>query len=153
MVRDFNWMLQQLSSSSDEHLKKLGRNWSDYIKNKTWIVFQNDFWTLPMDFSYMASINSTLYKQLAEAKLVIFKGDLNYRKLFGEKNWDPITSVDEALQNFNPTKLCTLRTIKADIVCGLSKGVAEKTEAINSKWMEIGDYGLIQFCDKIVPIK
>lgn len=153
MVRDFYWMLQKLCTSSDIYLKKLGQNWTDYIKNKTWVVFQNDFWTLPMDFSYMASVNPILYKQLAEAKLVIFKGDLNYRKLFGEKNWDPVTAVDDALQNFNPTKLCTLRTIKADIVCGLAKGVAEKTEAINSKWMEIGDYGLIQFSDKVVQIK
>lgn len=98
----------------------------------------------------MTKYDKNLYKKLAEAKLVIFKGDLNYRKLFGEKNWDPTTPVDVALQNFHPTKLCALRTIKADIVCGLKPGVAEKMEAKDPEWMEKGDWGLMQFSDKIV---
>lgn len=84
--------------------------------------------------------------------MLLFSGDLNYRKLFGEKNWDPATSIDEGLQNFHPTKLCILRTIKADIVCGLKEGVAEKTEESDPKWMETGNWGLIQFSDKKVPI-
>lgn len=77
---------------------------------------------------------------------------MNYRKLFGETNWDPTTPINVGLQEFNPSKLCILRTIKADIVCGLEKGIAEKTEQIEPKWMETGNWGLIQFSEKIVPI-
>lgn len=77
---------------------------------------------------------------------------MNYRKLFGEINWDPATPIDVGLRNFHPTKLCILRTIKADIVCGLKEGLAEDIEAKDQKWMENGDWGLIQFSNKVVAI-
>ncbi|CAH1179474.1 unnamed protein product [Phaedon cochleariae] len=153
MTHDFHWMLQQLKSHENHVLQNLGERWQSYIDNGTWLIVESDFWTLPFDYTYMARVDQNLYKQLAEAKLAIFKGDLNYRKLFGEKNWDPTTSVDQALQNFNPTKLAILRTIKADIVCGLEEGIAEKIEAEDPKWMETGNWGLIQYSNKIVEIK
>lgn len=152
MTTDFWWAINQLRMSSDQYLKTLGEKWKNYVNNGLWVVVEDDFWTLPVDFSYMRDVKPELYKKLAQAKLAIFKGDLNYRKLFGEKNWDPTTPIDEALQNFNPTKLCTLRTVKADIVCGLPQGLAEKMETISEKWMETGDYGLIQFSKKIVKV-
>lgn len=123
------------------------------MTNNKWEIVQSSFWTLPFEFTYMPKVDSSLYRQLAEAKAAIFKGDLNYRKLFGERNWDPATPIDDALQGFNPTKLCILRTVKADIVCGLAEGVAEKIEAQDPKWMETGNWGLIQFTDKIVPVE
>ncbi|KAJ3662135.1 hypothetical protein Zmor_006494 [Zophobas morio] len=152
MTHDFFWTLDQLKNNTNEYLRKLGEKWTNYVNTNKWILVENDFWTLPVDFSVMRDVNRSLYKKLAEADLVIFKGDLNYRKLFGEINWDPTTPIERGLQNFHPSKLCTLRTIKADIVCGLAAGIAEKVEAVNEKWMETGDYGLIQFCEKIVPI-
>nr|CAI5855184.1 unnamed protein product [Callosobruchus analis] len=79
-------------------------------------------------------------------------GDLNYRRLFGEKNWNPATLVEQGLQGFHPSKLAILRTIKADIVCGLPHGLAEKIEKQDPKWMETGDWGLIQYCGQTETI-
>lgn len=152
MTQDFHWTIYQLAFSGEPILMKLSEKWKNYLKDGLWNIVENDFWTYPVTFQSMRDAKPSLYKQLAKAKLAIFKGDLNYRKFFGEINWDPTTPIDEALQNFNPTKLCTLRTIKADIVCGLDEGVAEKIEAINEKWMETGEYGLIQFSDKVVKL-
>lgn len=67
-------------------------------------------------------------------------------------NWDPATPIDVGLQNFHPSKLCILRTIKADIVCGLKEGLAEKIEKLDSQWMDTGNWGLIQYSNKIVNI-
>lgn len=152
MKHDFFWMLDQLKNSSNENLKKIGHRWADHISNKKWTIHISDFWTLPFDYTHMPKVDPDLYKQLAQAKAVFFKGDLNYRKLFGELNWDPTTPVDQGLQNFNPTNLCIMRTIKADIVCGIRKGIAEELSAKDEKWMEKGEYGLIQFSNKIVSI-
>ncbi|KAJ8929613.1 hypothetical protein NQ314_017683 [Rhamnusium bicolor] len=126
MTHDFNWTLEQLKESENQTLQELSERWTQYLQNGTWSIVESDFWTLPFDYTDMAKVDPKLYKQLAGAKAVFFKGDLNYRKLFGEKNWDPVTSVDDGLQNFHPTALCIIRTNKADIVCGLKEGVAEK---------------------------
>ena len=49
---------------------------------------------------------------------------------------------------FLPTNLCTLRTVKADLICGLQPGQAEKLFAKDSSWMVTGDFGVIQYTSK-----
>lgn len=146
---DLKYTIDRLKSSSDEKLQILGRRWDDYLSRGVFTVEEHDFWTLPVTFSTMDTVDPLLYGKLSEAKLAIFKGDLNYRKLFGEKNWDPTTPVEVALEGFHPTKLCTLRTLKADIICGLREGAAAETEAKDQDWMTTGKYGVIQFCDRV----
>lgn len=149
MKPDLIWFLEQLNNNENSVLKKLGQRWTNNFSKKIWTVEVHDFWTLPIDFSSMAKHDRKLYKKLSEAKLVIFKGDLNYRKLLGEINWDPVTPFKEALCGFNPTKLCTLRTLKADIICNLKPGLSELMESKDEQWLISGNYGVIQFCDKI----
>lgn len=163
---DLKWLIEQLRDNKNETLRILGQRWHEYLsKGKTkntknmfyfsfaclgvFTVEEHNFWTLPVTFSTMDAIDPDLYRKLAEAKLAIFKGDLNYRKLFGEKNWNPTTPVETALEGFHPTKLCTLRTLKADMICGLKDGVAEQTELKDQDWLITGKYGVIQFCDKV----
>ncbi|XP_030752701.1 damage-control phosphatase ARMT1-like isoform X1 [Sitophilus oryzae] len=153
MEHDVYWTLDKLKQHSNESLQVLATRWYDYLTNGQWEIVSSSFWTLPYEFKFMKDFEPQLYKKLSEAKLIFFKGDLNYRKLFGEINWDPVTSVDEALQGFHPSKLCALRTIKADIVAGLKEGIAEELDKKDPKWMETGEYGLIQFSEKIVKIQ
>nr|CAI5834699.1 unnamed protein product [Callosobruchus analis] len=152
MVFDLYWMLHQMKKLDDKYIKPLGDKWSAYIEDGIWKVIESDFWTLPFSYSHMKKIDPDLYNELARYKVVFFKGDLNYRKLFGEKNWNPSTLVETGLQGFHPSRLAILRTIKSDVVCGLPEGVAEKIEEQDPKWMEKGDWGLIQYCGWIRPI-
>ena len=46
----------------------------------------------------MESSDPQLYEALKEANIVIFKGDLNYRKLVGDINWETTTTFKAALQ-------------------------------------------------------
>lgn len=62
----------------------------------------------------------------------------------GDINWDPTTDFTTALRTFRPTNVCALRTIKADTVSGLKTGVSERLTETYPKWMETGEYGLIQ---------
>lgn len=152
MTDDLKWLIEQLKNHNNETVRILGQRWYDYLARGVWSVEEHSFWTLPVTFKTMDTIDPDLYKKLAQAKFAIFKGDLNYRKLFGEKNWNPTTDVETALEGFHPTKLCTLRTLKADIVCGLKQGVIEETEAKDQDWMISGKYGVIQYSDKIRSI-
>lgn len=105
---------------------------------------EESYWTEPYDYAEMKNVNPTLYNKISEAFLVIFKGDLNYRKLMGDVNWVYTTDFLEALRGFRPTNLVTLRTIKADVCCGLPPGKAESLKKVEPNWMETGRYGLIQ---------
>jgi hypothetical protein len=79
---------------------------------------------------------------------VIIKGDLNYRKLLADINWEPTTIFRIALNFFLPTNLCSLRTVKADLICGLTPGHYEDLWEKDEKWMSTGQYGTIQFVSK-----
>lgn len=101
------------------------------------------FWTEPYDFSEMKIQSPKLYEKLSEATLVMFKGDLNYRKLLGDINWDYTTDLKTALRGFQPTNIVTLRTIKADLIVGLSHEKVDKLFSKQEDWMITGQYGLI----------
>ncbi|XP_039440605.1 damage-control phosphatase ARMT1-like [Culex pipiens pallens] len=108
----------------------------------------NNFWTSPYEFCRMGEINPELYEELSRSDLVIFKGDLNYRKLLGDYNFPHSTPFRESLRGFTPTNLCTLRTVKADLISGLEEGLSEKLTAKDPRWMTTGEYGVIQFSHK-----
>lgn len=146
-INDLRWTIRHLISSEHPHLKKIGIRWNKYIREKNWMLEDDSFWTYPVDYTYMESLKPELYERLKKAKMVIFKGDLNYRKLFGEKNWESTTPPTVAKQNFSPTKWCVLRTLKSDIICGLKKGVAEKLDETQPDWLVSGAYGVIQFSE------
>ena len=93
----------------------------------------------------MKQKDAKLYQELADADLVIFKGDLNYRKLVGDRDWKVTTDFKASLLGFTPAPLVTLRTIKAETVTGLKEEDAERARAANPDWMVTGDFAVVQF--------
>ncbi|XP_048000016.1 damage-control phosphatase ARMT1-like isoform X2 [Leguminivora glycinivorella] len=141
------------TSVTSAELKALGKKFQRYYEDGVFVVSCEDFWTSPHVFKDMKKYDYWLYRKLQYAVAVLFKGDLNYRKLLGEKNVPPITPLLQALQGFQPAPLIACRTVKCDLICGLKKGRAEQLFKIDPKWMQTGDYGVIQFCPKAEPLK
>jgi hypothetical protein len=101
----------------------------------------------------MNQVSPDLYHQLSGMDLVLFKGDLNYRKLVGDLKWDVSVSLETALRGFIPTNIIILRTLKADVVVGIEdENVLRKIERkeLVDNWMISGDYAVIQFFSKDV---
>lgn len=96
----------------------------------------------------MKEVNPTLYNELSKSSLIIFKGDLNYRKLLGDFNWNYAENFQTCLRGFEPTNLVTLRTVKGDLICGLKEGIAEELTLKNSDWMFTGEFAVIQFINQ-----
>lgn len=88
--------------------------------------------------------NPALYNKLGEAVLVIFKGDLNYCKLMGDIRWKFSTSFSEALREFCPANLVSLRTIKSDVCVGLSDETVRSLFQEDTNWTNTGRFGIIQ---------
>ena len=145
---DIDWTLDQLATSNDEFLARIGKLWKDRFINKTFSVFHNNFWTLPYDYVQMQSEAPGLYKELGKSNLILFKGDLNYRKLARDRKWNPTTPFDTALDQFQPAPLVALRTLKCDLVVGLKPGQAEEAQRKSEKWMLTGDFGVVQYLDR-----
>ena len=141
---DWLWTLMQLASSSSDTLVKLATRWQQYLANEIWTYQAHDFWCSPYDYTLMKATAPELYSKLSQADLILFKGDLNYRKLTGDLKWNVTVPFDAALRGFHPAPLCALRTMKCDLAVGLREGQAEEAEKADKKWMLSGSYAVIQ---------
>ncbi|KPM05123.1 UPF0364 protein C6orf211-like protein [Sarcoptes scabiei] len=151
MKSDLNWLLDFLDQKGDQfpELRQLSTEFQNNFSKGIWKIQEEDFWTTPHDFSQMLTISPDLYRNLSESDLIIFKGDLNYRKLVGDLQWSLDTEFKRSLRNFQPkTAICSLRTIKADVVVGIkNKETLERVKGLPSDWMLTGEYALISFLD------
>lgn len=104
-------------------------------------VSADPFWTSPLPGWAMPD---ALTAVLAEAALVLVKGDANYRRLLGDRHW-PHTTPFAEVTAYAPAPLAALRTLKSEVVVGLAPGVGERTAARDPEWMVDGRWGVIQF--------
>ncbi|CAG8575746.1 10814_t:CDS:2, partial [Scutellospora calospora] len=126
--KDFNWILQTLqsedffSSTSEmekSFLKKLATRLQSYVSNSQLILTSDYFWTSPYAYWHLAEKAPDLYVDLCTSNLLIFKGDLNYRKLVYDCKWKINTQFEEAIGPLAGMKgsppVLALRTCKADV--------------------------------------
>lgn len=146
---DFLWTVKECASSDDTAVRDLGKRWQQRLDEGTFVIVNKAYWTYGNDYAAMQKQDLDLYRYLSESSLIIFKGDLNYRKLVGDRSWPTTTTFSEALHGFCPAPVCTLRTLKADVVVGLGDGKAKELQAIAENWMVSGEYAVVQFCEKL----
>ncbi|CAL8312813.1 unnamed protein product [Lota lota] len=144
-AQDFQWTIRQTLAANHMWMSKSAVQWQRYLREGVWTYHDHPFWTQPHQFCDMAVDAADLYAGLQGAALVLFKGDLNYRKLTGDLDWEPTVGFGVALQGFGPAPLCSLRTLKANVQVGLQPGQAEKLSARHPDWMTCGQYAVVQF--------
>ena len=76
--------VEPLSDTQVEELQFLFENWSHFHREGQLILRPNGFWTEGGGYWRLPGTAPELYEDLKESELVIFKGDLNYRKLTGD---------------------------------------------------------------------
>lgn len=147
-----------LSESEEKSLKVLFEHWSTLHAEGRLVIRPNRFWTHAGSYWRMPTIAPELYRDLQESELVIFKGDLNYRKLTGDCAWDVRTGFQEAIGPLaggggdKGLNVLALRTCKADVVVGLGEGVDERVKATEGgggdsgarRWAWSGKWALVQ---------
>lgn len=121
------------------------------------IIRPNYFWTSARSYWDLPQA-AKLYQDLKGSELVIFKGDLNYRKLAADAMWEPKTPFSTAIGPMgrgSGIRTLALRTCKADTVVGLPEGKDEELKAMEGgggnsgarKWAWTGKWAVVQFCD------
>lgn len=109
-----------------------GRGALQFTSHPFW-VSPLPFWECPPD----------LVAKLSKADLIIVKGDANYRRLLGDRHWEPTASFTSVVRP--PAPLVALRTSKAEVMAGLDQHVVDRTSADDSQWLVNGKWGLIQY--------
>ncbi|ROW05988.1 hypothetical protein VPNG_08448 [Cytospora leucostoma] len=123
---------EPLSDKEADDLSFLFQNWSQLYAEGQVLLRPNRFWTYPGSFWRLPHVAKELFEDLKTSNLVIFKGDLNYRKLTGDAKWDASTPFVEAIGPLGPgsgLNVLALRTCKADVVVGLQPGKDEELRA------------------------
>lgn len=128
---DFGFLLQSILTK-DKDIEEC----RDYLNSGKIKVETNDFWTSPKTFNELEKEDSDLYKELTKSSLIIVKGDLNYRRLVEDKNWNYDESFIKLTENvFGNVPILAPRVIKSDVLVGVSSAMyhlAKSTESANS---------------------
>jgi uncharacterized protein with ATP-grasp and redox domains len=141
MVKDVRATLDFFKEDQDPQVNKLGFRLADYWEQDRLQVRENFFWTSPLPGWEMPL---PLESELSQSSLVISKGDANYRRLLGDLDWPYTTPFSDILAYF-PAPIVALRTVKAELACGMQPGQAERVAAQDPQWMIDGRWGMVQF--------
>ncbi|AZS84366.1 damage-control phosphatase ARMT1 family protein [Streptomyces griseoviridis] len=91
-----------------------------------------------------ADLPADLRAELATAALTVVKGDLNYRRLVGDRRWPATVPFAEVTAHF-PSPVAALRTLKSDVVTGLAPATEAALDAAEGgSWRTAGTHALIQ---------
>ncbi|MFF8538529.1 damage-control phosphatase ARMT1 family protein [Streptomyces sp. SAS_267] len=91
-----------------------------------------------------ADLPDDLRREFAAADVTLLKGDLNYRRLIGDRLY-PATTPFAAATAYFPGPVAALRTLKSDVVVGLTPAVEAALDAAEGqRWRTGGTHALIQ---------
>ncbi|KAH1846026.1 hypothetical protein KXX54_009353 [Aspergillus fumigatus] len=136
-----------------KHLDQLVPRLRKLFQSAAITTTSDPFWTTPFSFHEMPTKAPALFKELQNSYLVIFKGDLNYRKLTRDGLWPHTTTFGTALGPLGKesgVKILALRTNKSDVCVGIptqSKVDALNEEAPDGAWIRNGKYAIVSFSE------
>ncbi|KAI0351611.1 DUF89 domain-containing protein [Trametes cingulata] len=146
------------TEESRSHLFEMVKRWEAYIESGVFELSvpidsplgasdeKANFWTSPYPYWNMRELAPQLYDSLKGSNLVVFKGDLNFRKLTGDVQWPPSTPFETAIGPIAGSfPILSLRTNKADVIVAVDQEVADKLDKSGEKWRYNGKYALVLF--------
>lgn len=145
MPKDLCKTIDLLMVSEDSAIQQLAKRLHNGLKSEQIIIEAPPFLTQPQMYNELPDV---FREQVAAHDIAILKGDVNYRRLMGDRHWPPTTPVDVAGGYF-PASFLSLRTLKAELVVGLNDEILEKIKSeADPGWLINGKRGVITFYQK-----
>ena len=140
-VADAMDTIHAMASSADADVAAMGARWRVHLSSGAWVLVPDFAWCQPQPFW---SLPEPVAAELRQSRLVIVKGDANYRRLLGDARWDLATPFADVTCCF-PAPLLALRTLKAELGCGIPRSKEiEAKEKHPGDWMTSGTFGCAQ---------
>ncbi|GAA0969610.1 damage-control phosphatase ARMT1 family protein [Actinocorallia libanotica] len=103
-------------------------------------LYTHSFYSAPWSYHHLPT---DLVAELKNSSLTIMKGDLNYRRLVGDRAWPPVSNFAD-LTSYFPGAVAAFRTLKSDVAVGITPAMLITLEQMAPSWRTDGSYGLIQ---------
>jgi Damage-control phosphatase ARMT1-like domain len=131
--------LRRLTAAGGE-AENISRRLGEAIGEGRLRPYTHEFHCAPWSFHRMPA---DLAEEFRTSSLTLLKGDLNYRRLVGDRAWPPTTSFPEVTAYF-PSPVAALRTLKSDVVTGIDPATLTRLDTSGRDWRTDGTHGLIQ---------
>ncbi|MEU5153889.1 damage-control phosphatase ARMT1 family protein [Glycomyces sp. NPDC021274] len=132
--------LDTLAADPNKPVQALAQRLRDALRDETLRVRTHGFYALPSTYRHLPP---GLARDYRAARLVILKGDLNYRRLVGDREWDATTPFGEAAAYF-PGDVAALRTAKSDLAVGIPPARLTELDNASPDWRISGTHAMIQ---------
>ncbi len=129
-----------LMKDRSEATRHLGQRLIDALEDGRLCLTSDLFWNSSTLLWDLPPHLANLFKQ---ARLVILKGDMNYRRMAGDALWPDGMSFAEGV-SFFPAPLLALRSLKSEPLIGVDADTAVRLDATDKRWRVNGKHGIIQ---------
>jgi hypothetical protein len=143
-VRDLEHTLERLVAAGPPSAA-LAARLHDALASGAFSLHDDPFWSTCLSYH---QIPAHIRQELAASDLVLFKGDVNYRRLLDDRHWPHTARLADIARNAPhhvPAPFCALRTLKGELIVDLAPGQAEALAAADPMWMINGERGVVQF--------
>lgn len=133
----------QLDPATYPNARKSGEKWQQFLKEGKWKCHEDNFWVQAYAMWDMTEPLRTDLKERCD--LAFVKGDANYRRLLGDCTWDMTAPFEDVVGAYFPCPVCALRTLKAEIGCGMDADQIERAKNLDDNWQTNGRFGVLHF--------
>lgn len=142
MIRDFDFL--RTISANISAIQVFWDQTMTFINENRLILKAHDCWS---DFIQYRNFEKHILDDLNQSDLILFKGDLNYRKLVGDYYWDH-SEKTKNIVNYFKTDILIIRVLKSEVVTGID---AQQSQRFDENWLINGKYGVIEYCPHGIP--
>jgi hypothetical protein len=144
LLGTIDYYLHTVDAKEYPHVHAAAQVWQSLIESGQWQCQEHSFWVQGRP---MWDMPDALYADLSSrCDLAFVKGDANYRRLLGDLQWHMTeASFADVVGAYFPSPVCALRTLKAEIGCGMDAAAVQRAQATDDKWMVNGKYGVVHF--------
>ncbi|MCX4747029.1 damage-control phosphatase ARMT1 family protein [Kitasatospora sp. NBC_01287] len=132
--------LDRLLRAGSAQAERIGGRLRAALSDGRLVLHTHPFFSAPLPFE---ELPTDLRAVFAAATVTIVKGDLNYRRLVGDRRWPPTTPFAARVAHF-PGPVAALRTLKSEVVVGLDAATVNRLDATGEGWRTSGTYAVLQ---------
>lgn len=143
-LRDTVQYYQRLDPKQYPAAHAAGMLWNQFLESGQWKCHEDPFWVQPYAMWEMTEPLRT--DLITRCDLAFVKGDANYRRLLGDRQWDLTAPFADVVGSYFPCPVCALRTLKAEIGCGMDPDQIRRAVTLDPQsWMTNGRFGVIHY--------